>query len=124
MTTNDAISDFGRRLGLADLALDELGRAALEFDGLGSVTIERVPGESPAPGGLLLALALPERPGEIPDVGAILERAGWDASPDLPLHAGVFHERVVFALNYDETRVTGADLENGLRALIDAAGCR
>ena len=39
MTTNDAISDFGRRLGLADLALDELGRAALEFDGLGSVTI-------------------------------------------------------------------------------------
>lgn len=121
MTTNDAISDFGRRLGLADFALDERGRAALEFDGLGSVAIERAESGSPAEGDLVLALALPATPGETPDVGAVLGRASWEASPDLPLHAGVFHGRVVFALRFDETRVTGADLENGLRALVDAA---
>lgn len=121
MTTNDAISDFGRRLGLTDLALDEQGRAALEFDGLGSVTIERAESGSPAEGDLVLALALPATPGETPDVGAILERASWDASAEPPLHAGVFHGRPVFALSYDETRVTGADLENGLRTLMEAA---
>lgn len=123
MMLNDQLNDFGRRIGLPGLAMNDAGIAALAVSGVGELTLELAPDGSPAQGDLLFALALEAHPGT--DASLLLtralERVHWRTAPAMNCAAALVRGRLVLALRFDAERVTGAELENGLRLLLDEA---
>ncbi len=112
------IGEFGKRLGIDCLALNERSAAGLVIEGVGTLTLERL--ESPPDAGepeLLVALSRTIEPSEAARFGALLSRIHWRRHPAATLCAGLFRNELIVSTRIEERRVTASALENMLRLL-------
>ena len=112
------ISEFGKRLGIDGLALNDRSAAGLVIDGVGTLTLERL--ESPSGVGepeLLVVLSRTIEPSESARYGALLSRIHWRRHPAAALCAGLFRNELILSTRIPQRRVTASALENTLRLL-------
>ena len=115
------LNEFGRRLGMPGLELNENAAAGVTIEGLGVLTLERV--ETPeGQEELLVTLARPIESTEAARFGALLERLDWRRHPAFAFSAGLFRDRLILSTRLNESAVTARMLENVLRALSDELG--
>ena len=111
------INEFGKRLGLPGLEIDENDRVGLHLDGLGTLSLElnrNDLGEE-----LLLVLARPVGPGEIAKYESLLERVNWRSNLPVALGAGFFRDQLVLSARFAPEAVSAVALENALRLMLD-----
>lgn len=115
------LNEFGRRLGMPGLELNENAAAGVTIEGLGVLTFERV--ETPeGQAELLVSLSRPIESTEAGRFGALLERLDWRRHPVFTFSAGLFRDRLILSTRLNESAVTARMLENVLRALSDELG--
>lgn len=115
------IAEFGRRLGMPDLALDPEGLLSLAVDGLGILTLERGPGKPDAEDELLLQAALPLPPADADAARRVLARCSWRHNHPYPLAGGVHRDQLVLLTRFPEDAVNASLLENAFRFLLEQA---
>ena len=123
---NREIEAFGQRIGLPGLALNESDLAALEVDGLGTMTLEVLDPLEAASAAerderLLLTLALLPQGDAPARFERALERFGWRRAPQYAVRTALVQDRLVLAIEFPPEAIDAANLENGLRFLLEAA---
>ena len=118
------IDEFGRRLGLPGLELNQEGRAALAVDGTGVLSLELGLEGSDAEGDLLMALALDPVDGE--GAGGLkllraLERFDWRNALPYAASAGLVRGHLILTVRFAQEDATAAKLENAFRWFLDEA---
>ena len=111
------INEFGRRLGLPSLELNQNGMASLVIEGLGTVMLEKT--SELGDGELLLVLSRPVEPSETASFAKLLEAVGWRRNPPFRMSAAFFRQSLILTARFEEGAVTAALLENALRVLSD-----
>ena len=120
------IGEFGKRLGIDGLSLNDRSAAGLVIAAgyaptgiaLGTLTLERL--ESPSGVGepeLLVVLSRTIEPSESARYGALLSRIHWRRHPAAALCAGLFRNELILSTRIPQRRVTASALENTLRLL-------
>ncbi|MDY0273954.1 MAG: type III secretion chaperone SycN [Desulfomicrobium sp.] len=107
------IAEFGRRMGLPQLALPESGVAALDVDKLGRLYLER--GQDTQE--LLVYLAFPVPAHDSMVLRRALELCSYAHAHPWPLSAGVHAGQLVLLVRLHEREVTAASLENAIHFL-------
>ena len=122
----EVIEEFGQRIGLPGLALNERGMAGLSIEGLGDFTLE--PAEGADYGDeddVVLSLALEA---DASEAGgrflAAMKRANWREAPAPAFRAGLLHDRLVLSVRIPADEASAVRLENALRFLLEEAGKR
>lgn len=116
---DEEIRDFGIRLGLDGLELNESGLATLALDGY-SLTLET--GEGGCQNRLVMTLGLPLEPASAAaHYREALERSSWENALSFPLSAALFRDNLLLSVATALEDVTSAHLENILRFLLDEA---
>lgn len=105
---SQTIEEFGRRLGLASLALNGRGTAALRLGDLGTFTLE-------AQGDELWATLSRPASHEEERLKSLLEAVGWRRRPPFPVHAALFREQFLLSARFPAETVTAAEIEGALR---------
>ncbi len=114
------IGEFGRKLGLPDLALDERGIAAMDVRGLGSFTLELREGTE-GEDELLIHVARPVTPSDVDLPRRLLTRCSWRGNSQYPLAGGLHRDRLILLTRFPLSRVRASLLENAIRFLADQA---
>lgn len=112
------LNEFGRRLGMPGLGLNESAVAGVTIEGVGLLTLERIETAN-SESELLVSLARPIKSTEALRYGALLERLDWRRHPPFAFSAGLFRDNLILSTRLEESAVTAAMLENVLRALSD-----
>lgn len=110
-----AITEFGRRMGLSELALSDEDRVALDVNGLGRLYVEYVHAGPDAR--LLLCLARPMPVHEAHRRRAALELCHYSHGHVLPLAAGMRGDDLLLLTWLVDSELHGAALENAVRFL-------
>lgn len=117
------IAEFGRRMGLPSLSLDERGLVALDVEHMGRLHLERAE-SAPAPCGgagdgpaLLVYLAAPCPPHDKDAPARVLELCHYRHGHPMPLTGGVHRDRYVLLTRLTERETTAASLENATKFL-------
>ena len=117
------INEFGRRLGLPGLALDDNGRAGVRFDVIGMLTLEA--GEGSEEDVLRVVLAVPVEPSDAAvRYDAALRRVSWRSALPYSVSTALFRDQLIWSVRLPARSVTAAALENALRFLLDEAARR
>lgn len=109
---SQTIEEFGRRLGLASLALNDRGAVTLKLGALGAFTLE-------AQGDELWATLSRPASHEEERLQALLEAVGWRRRPPFPVHAALFREQFLLSARFPTETVTAAEIEGALRFMSD-----
>lgn len=117
------IAEFGRRMGLPSLALDQRGLAALDVEHMGRLHLERAePARRPrgSAGGdpaLLVYLAAPCPPHDQEAPARVLELCHYRHGHPMPLAGGVHRDQYILLTRLTERETTAASLENAVKFL-------
>lgn len=111
------INEFGKRLGLPSLGLDENDRVGLEFDGVGSISLEVQKREFGAE--LLLVFAKALQADEMKKFASLLERVNWRTNLPFALTVACFRNQLILTARFSEEAVSAVVLENALRMMLD-----
>lgn len=112
----NAVKEFGERLGLSNFSLNNNGVASLSIDSSGLVSLEAVeqPDRSTS---LLVTLGRELAPSETDAVEKLLKKINWRNNPRLVVHVGISANHLVLSSYLPERTVTAASIENTLRFL-------
>ena len=111
------INEFGKRLGLPSLELDENDRVGLEFAGVGSISLEVQKREFGAE--LLLVFAKALQADEMKKFATLLERVNWRTNLPFALTVACFRNQLILTARFSEEAVSAVVLENALRMMLD-----
>jgi type III secretion system chaperone SycN len=113
MALEHEIEDFGRRMGLANMALPQGATVALDLEDAGQVYLERTPEELL----LYLARSAPAYDRDLPR--RILAACHYRHAHALPFCGGMHQGQAVLITRVAERNVTTAFLENMVQYLIE-----
>ena len=118
MLIDDAIAEFGDSMGIPSLKLNESGKLALSFDGLGTLFFEQLSREDDFDDPeLLVYLARDHGPAE-EVVEAALAACHYERAHPQPVDAGLSSNgQLVFATRLQENEVTLPSIEASLELL-------
>lgn len=111
------INEFGKRLGLPGLELDENDRVSLEFDSVGSISLEVQRHDFGSE--LLLVFAKVLEVEEMKKFASLLERVNWRTNMPFALSVACFRNQVILTARFAEETVSAVVLENALRLMLD-----
>ena len=115
-------AEFGRRMGLGSLSLNERGMAQLDISGLGSFFLEMRDG--PGCRWLLMYLCAPADGHDPARVRRLLRMCDFRRNLPFPLAAGLYKGKSVLLSRMEERRVTASAIENTLRFLAQCSGSK
>ena len=112
----NAVREFGERLGLSGFSLNNNGVASLSIDSIGLVSLEAIeqPDHSTS---LLVSLGREIPPSDVSPVEKLLKKINWRNNPRLVFYVGVSGNNLVLSSYLSERAVTAASIENTLRFL-------
>ncbi|MDR3175519.1 MAG: type III secretion chaperone SycN [Desulfovibrio sp.] len=111
MALEHEIAQFGRRMGIADLAFSPEGMMALEVEGIGRVCFER------GPESVLVYLARPAPPYDSDMPRRILAACHYGKAHPIPLSGGMHKGQAILLTRMPERNATAASLENAVNYL-------
>lgn len=106
------LTEFGRRMGMAEFALNENGLAALMVEGLGTLYLEKTGERNDAE--LLVYVAVPMEEHDVEMPAKVLALCDYRRAHIMPLTGGVHNGQVVLLTRHREEQVSAALLENSV----------
>lgn len=111
------INEFGKRLGLPELELDENNQVSLAFEGLGVITLENQ--YNNFGNELLLVFSKSIEVDEVNKFEQLLERVNWRTNLPFTLSVAHFRSQIIMTARFAEEAVSAIVLENALRIMMD-----
>ncbi len=109
------IAEFGRRLGLTDLSLEERP-LSMDIEGIGKLTLE-LKSEPGVPRVLTVMLSSVTIQDPAEETRRLLRAADWRSNPPYTIQCGSLNDRVFALTRLEEGRIQAAEIENALRYL-------
>ncbi|MBQ7739040.1 MAG: CesT family type III secretion system chaperone [Desulfovibrionaceae bacterium] len=114
---NNAISQFGQRMGLPALALDEHGLAALDVDGVGRIHLEMNNAENHNEFLIYLSTPVPPHDTDLPK--RALNLAHYKHGHPYNISTGLNNDNLIIIASLTESEVTVQNLENAVIFLMN-----
>ena len=107
------LAEFGRRLGMANLALHENGVTVLEIESLGRLCLEQ-DGDDLL---IYMTASVPESDREAPR--RVLERCDYRYAHPFTLVGGLYKSRIMLLVRLPQQRISAVQIENAARFLAE-----
>ncbi|MBQ4491812.1 MAG: CesT family type III secretion system chaperone [Deltaproteobacteria bacterium] len=107
------LAEFGRRLGMANLAFHENGMAVLEIESLGRLCLEQ-DGDDLL---IYMTASVPESDREAPR--RVLERCDYRYAHPFTLVGGLYKSRIMLLVRLPQQRISAVQIENAARFLAE-----
>lgn len=107
------LAEFGRRLGMANLALHENGVAALEIESLGRLCLEQ-DGDD-----LLIYMTAPVPESDRGAPRRVLERCDYRHAHPFTLVGGLHKGQIMLLVRLPQQSISAVQIENAARFLVE-----
>lgn len=111
------IEEFGQRLGMPSLSLNDKGLAALDIDGSGRLSLEVTGAQDPKE--MLVYLTTPIPPHDDNLIERALSFAHYKKPKPYVISTGVYNENLVITVRLAPQEITAQNLENTAIYLLD-----
>lgn len=112
-----AIADFAKRIGIAELSFSDRGVIQLEIQNIGTLYFEKQFQDNADQ--LLVYMAKKFSSYDTDFPCKLLEFCSFDKGHIPPLYGGIAGDNCILGLRFADERLTGADLENSVYYLND-----
>lgn len=112
-----AIADFAKRIGIAELSFSDRGIIQLEIQNIGTLYFERLFQDNADQ--LLVYMAKKFSGYDTDFPRKLLEFCSFDKGHIPPLYGSIAGDNCILGLRFADERLTGADLENSVYYLND-----
>lgn len=112
-----AIADFAKRIGIAELSFSESGVIQLEIQNIGTLYFEKQIQDNTEQ--LLVYMAKKFSSYDTQFPRKLLEFCSFDKGHIPPLYGSIAGDNCILGLRFSDDRLTGADLENSVYYLND-----
>ncbi len=112
---NDVILEFGQRMDIPDLCLDEFGVLMLEIESIGTLNLELDQDANT----LFICLSLPYPAYETDMASKILELCSYEHGHEIAFRGGIYDGLAVLMVSVESDQINVATLENILHFLSD-----
>lgn len=115
------IDEFGRRIGLPGLKLNDNGLAQLNIEGLGCLSLELAAEGRHGERDLIFSIALSPDAHAAEKLPAAFASVNSEERLPLQMATGLLENRLILSARLSTDRVRASDLENALRLLLSKA---
>lgn len=112
-----AIADFAKRIGIAELLFSDSGVVQLEIQNIGTLYFEKQKQDNAEQ--LLVYMAKKFSTYDTQMARKVLEFCSFDKGHIPPLYGSIAGDNCILGLRFSDERLTGADIENSVYYLQD-----
>lgn len=112
-----AMADFAKRIGIAELSFSDSGVVQLEIQNIGTLYFEKQEQDNAEQ--LLVYMAKKFSVYDTEMARKVLEFCSFDKGHVPPLYGSIAGDNCILGLRFADERLTGADLENSVYYLND-----